>query len=205
MWLTADRTSPYAFYQYWINVDDADVVAFLKLVHVSASARRSKRSLAEHARRRSSALAQRALAREMTTLDPRRGRATRKVETRERRRCSAATCARSTRSMLGEVFADVPHTEHNLDACSRRRASRSSISLAETSLATSKSQARQFLQSGAVAVNGERVRRSVSRDESRPAPRQRHPAAPRQEAVARHELGVAGPAQARRRSVPDPS
>ncbi len=30
VWLTADRTSPYRFYQYWINVDDRDVVSFLK-------------------------------------------------------------------------------------------------------------------------------------------------------------------------------
>ena len=30
MWLTRDRTSPYAFYQYWVNVADADVVQFLK-------------------------------------------------------------------------------------------------------------------------------------------------------------------------------
>src|SRR6188768_4248077 len=31
IWLTADRTSPYAFYQFWLNTGDADVVAFLKL------------------------------------------------------------------------------------------------------------------------------------------------------------------------------
>ncbi|ROR03469.1 tyrosine--tRNA ligase [Desulfosoma caldarium] len=31
VWLSAQRTSPYDFYQYWINVDDRDVVRFLKL------------------------------------------------------------------------------------------------------------------------------------------------------------------------------
>ncbi len=30
VWLDADRTSPYEFYQYWINCDDRDVVRFLK-------------------------------------------------------------------------------------------------------------------------------------------------------------------------------
>ena len=25
LWLSADKTSPYQFYQYWINLDDADV------------------------------------------------------------------------------------------------------------------------------------------------------------------------------------
>ena len=29
VWLDAERTSPYAFYQYWINVDDRDVSRFL--------------------------------------------------------------------------------------------------------------------------------------------------------------------------------
>ena len=31
IWLDKDKTSPYDFYQYWINVDDRDVVKFLKL------------------------------------------------------------------------------------------------------------------------------------------------------------------------------
>jgi tyrosyl-tRNA synthetase len=31
VWLSASRTSPFDFYQYWINTDDRDVVRFLKL------------------------------------------------------------------------------------------------------------------------------------------------------------------------------
>lgn len=31
VWLSADRTSPFDFYQYWINTDDRDVERFLKL------------------------------------------------------------------------------------------------------------------------------------------------------------------------------
>ena len=30
VWLDADKTSPYEFYQFWINADDRDVVKFLK-------------------------------------------------------------------------------------------------------------------------------------------------------------------------------
>ena len=30
IWLDADMTSPYEFYQYWMNVDDRDVIRFLK-------------------------------------------------------------------------------------------------------------------------------------------------------------------------------
>src|SRR5436305_12292610 len=31
VWLDADRTSPYKFYQYWINVDDRDAGKYLRL------------------------------------------------------------------------------------------------------------------------------------------------------------------------------
>jgi len=31
VWLSADRTSPFDFYQYWVNTDDRDVERFLKL------------------------------------------------------------------------------------------------------------------------------------------------------------------------------
>src|SRR5215471_13082769 len=66
VWLDPERTSPYAFYQYWLNVADEDVPRLLKLF--------SSRSLAEidalvrdHDADRSQRQAQRELARELTT------------------------------------------------------------------------------------------------------------------------------------------
>ena len=32
VWLDAEKTSPFEFYQYWRNVDDADVVKCLKML-----------------------------------------------------------------------------------------------------------------------------------------------------------------------------
>ena len=32
VWLNSDKTSPYDFYQYWRNVDDADVLKFLRMM-----------------------------------------------------------------------------------------------------------------------------------------------------------------------------
>ena len=58
--------------------------------------------------------------------------------------------------MLADVFADVPHTEHAQNLLAGEGLALADL-LPQTSLAQSKSQARQFLQSGAVAVNGERV------------------------------------------------
>ena len=34
MWLDPERTSPFRFYQFWLNTDDRDVVRYLKLFHV---------------------------------------------------------------------------------------------------------------------------------------------------------------------------
>jgi tyrosyl-tRNA synthetase len=68
--------------------------------------------------------------------------------------------------MLAEVFADVPHSEHP-----KAQLDGDGLDLAEflpqTTLASSKREAREFLGSGAVAVNGERVsaeHRLTSRD-----------------------------------------
>ncbi len=35
IWLDAKKTSPYRFYQYWLNQPDAEAVAFLKLLHLA--------------------------------------------------------------------------------------------------------------------------------------------------------------------------
>ena len=32
LWLDANKTSPYEFYQYWRNIDDADVKTVLSLL-----------------------------------------------------------------------------------------------------------------------------------------------------------------------------
>jgi len=67
VWLSAERTSPYRFYQFWLNTDDKDIVNYLKLFtflsqdEIGALAV----ALAEKPEERA---AQRTLAREMTRL-----------------------------------------------------------------------------------------------------------------------------------------
>ena len=31
MWLDAERTSPYKFYKFWLNVSDADAAKYIKI------------------------------------------------------------------------------------------------------------------------------------------------------------------------------
>ncbi len=67
IWLSADMTSPYAFYQYWLNVEDASVVTLLK-VFTDRSAEEIadlERQLGDEPWKRA---AQRCLAADVTTL-----------------------------------------------------------------------------------------------------------------------------------------
>ena len=67
VWLDAERTSPYQFYQYWINTDDRDVIRFLKyftwlseeeILHIES----------EHSKAPQDRKAQRLLARDVTKM-----------------------------------------------------------------------------------------------------------------------------------------
>ncbi|MFB7910862.1 tyrosine--tRNA ligase [Kitasatospora sp. NPDC059146] len=67
VWLDPELTTPYAFYQFWLNADDRDVSNFLRIFSF-----RSKEEVEElereTAERPAARLAQRALAEELTTL-----------------------------------------------------------------------------------------------------------------------------------------
>jgi tyrosyl-tRNA synthetase len=67
VWLDPAMTSPYAFYQFWINADDADVVGYLKVFSLRSRADIEELASAV-AERPAARAAQRALAEEMTTL-----------------------------------------------------------------------------------------------------------------------------------------
>ncbi|CAM3660800.1 tyrosine--tRNA ligase [Occultella aeris] len=67
VWLAPDMMSPYAFFQFWVNTDDADVVGYLKIFTFLDRERITEleQAVADAPRARE---AQRVLAREVTTL-----------------------------------------------------------------------------------------------------------------------------------------
>jgi tyrosyl-tRNA synthetase len=153
IWLSADRTSPYAFYQYFLNADDADVISFLKWFTMRGQeeiAAIEERHKAAPERRE----AQRELARDITRLV--HGEA----ELSKAEAASAALFSGDVRSLpadlLQEVFADVPHTQHAKQQLEGEGLPVLEL-LPQTSLASSKREARQFLEAGAVLVNGEKA------------------------------------------------
>jgi len=67
VWLDASMTSPYDYYQFWLNTDDRDIEAFTKMFSLR-SLGEIQATIAESAKSPAARLAQRELAFEMTTL-----------------------------------------------------------------------------------------------------------------------------------------
>jgi tyrosyl-tRNA synthetase len=152
IWLDPARTSPFAFYQFWLNTDDRDVVAYLKYFtfldgDTIAALERATTTAPERRE------AQRVLAREVTTSV--HGAA----QTGRAEQASAVLFGEDITTLPLEdvlaVFADVPSTELAADQIA------SGIGIvdlvARVQLAPSKSEARRLVQSGAVYVNNRRV------------------------------------------------
>jgi len=150
VWLSADRTSPYAYYQFWLNAADADVgrllhtYTFLEVDRIAAL-------LAGHAANPGAREAQRTLAREATRIihGP--------SELARAEAAGAALFSGDVRGLdaatLGEVFAGVASTDHARGLLDGEGTLLLDV-LATSSLAKSKSEARQFLGEGSVSVNG---------------------------------------------------
>ena len=67
VWLDGEMTSPYAFYQFWLNSDDRDVMRYLR-TSASGPTTSSRSWSGPTAEKPAARLAQRALAEELTTL-----------------------------------------------------------------------------------------------------------------------------------------
>lgn len=148
VWLDAKKTTPYEFYQFWINSADADVVKYLKyftfLSHDEIE--KLEKSVQEEPHLRQ---AQKALAEEMTRLIHGEDSLQQAIKITE------ALFSGDVRSLsaseIEQGFKDVPtfnaaETEGNLVDL-----------LVAAKISPSKRQAREDITNGAVTVNGERI------------------------------------------------
>ena len=159
---TPRRTSPFAFYQFWLNADDADVVRYLRFfTFLDARGDRGARGAARRAPR-----AARGAARARRAASPRWCTARRRARERaahDRACCSrAATCASWARANSTTGLERSAAHERPARASSRLAALDLPGALVRCGLAPSKGQARTFIQQGAVSVNDEVVREEAS-------------------------------------------
>ena len=152
LWLSAERTSPYAFYQYWINVADEDTGRCLRMLteleHEEIEDLDRRRSEEPQARE-----SQRRLAEERTRLihgDDGLATARRATDV-----FFGAEIDDLSDDQLVEIFADVPSSQ-----LPRERLGGAGLPLIEaltvSGLAKSNSEARRAIQQGGAYVNNRR-------------------------------------------------
>ena len=151
VWLDPNRTSPYAFYQWFINVPDADAVHFLKIY---TELRRQKIEDLEALVKKEPQKreAQRTLARELTLLV--HGEEGLRAAERASEALFGGDLEGLSEAELLEIFADVPSKElprARLDVLTAGDA------LIEGGLAKSKSEARRLIEGGGASVGSRRV------------------------------------------------
>ncbi len=149
VWLDADKTSPYEFYQFWINTDDRDAVQFLKyftFLTLDEIADIEKEFVAEPHKR----AAQKVLAKEVTTLV--HGEAAYKQAIKISEALFSGDIRELNAAEIKAGFKDVPSYEV---------AASDDLGLVEmlvtAGIVPSKRQAREDITNGAIYINGERV------------------------------------------------
>jgi tyrosyl-tRNA synthetase len=152
VWLDADRTSPYQFYQYWMNVDDADAGNCLRMLSEvprdEICALDDERASAPQARS-----SQRRLAESLTELV--HGCDGLQAARRATEIFFGAEIRDLDDAQLGQIFADVPSAELPRSTLA---AGLSIIdALAAAGLAKSKGEARRTVEQGGAYVNNSRV------------------------------------------------
>ncbi|MBL8517916.1 MAG: tyrosine--tRNA ligase [Betaproteobacteria bacterium] len=149
VWLDAKKTSPYAFYQFWLNAADADVYKFLRFFTFLDVAHIAEIEAADKASGQKPE-AQRILAEEMVWL----------VHGADAlsaaQRISASLFDGSLDALTEADFEQLALDGLPTLALGRDRTGLLDA-LAESGLAKSKSEARTFVTSGAVSINGQRV------------------------------------------------
>lgn len=152
VWLSAELTSPYAFYQYWRNIEDASVIALLK-VFTDRSPAEIAELEADLAERPHLRAAQQVLARDVTTL-VHGSAATEAAIT-----AAGALFGRADLTELDEATLAAALAEAGLTDISRRAGALPSPAelLVATGLSPSLSQARRAVADGGAYLNNERV------------------------------------------------
>ncbi|MET3686787.1 tyrosyl-tRNA synthetase [Priestia megaterium] len=147
IWLDAEKTSPYEFYQFWINTDDRDVIKYLKyftfLSHEEINELAASAKEAPEKRE-----AQKALAAAMTTLV--HGEEALEQSIRISQALFSGSISALTAEEIKQGFKDVPsytHTGEDIGLIDL---------LVESKISPSKRQAREDISNGAIYLNGER-------------------------------------------------
>ena len=156
VWLDRKRTSPYRFYQFWLNVSDADAERYIK-IFTSLEKEEIESLIAEHQTDPGRRILQKRLAEEVTVM----------VHSAEdlamAQEASGILFGKSTKEGLErldeqtflDVFDGVPH--FTLDRSLLGQPAVDLLTREETKVFPSKSEMRKLVQGGGVSLNKEKI------------------------------------------------
>lgn len=154
IWLDANKTTPYQFYQFWLNANDADAETWIKIFTFLNQPAINK-LIAEQKKDASKRVLQKALAKEVTILVHGLDEYSKAVETTEKLFANQHAPAESLsiadlEGMDGVLKIDLAKEKivSGMDVVSF---------LAETSIFPSKGEARKMVQGGGVSINRNKV------------------------------------------------
>ena len=151
VWLDPTMTSPYAFFQYWLNTDDKDVINFLKVFSFKSH---EEITALENAHKENPGLreAHRALARELTALVHSQA-TTDRVEAAAKALFGQGDLTELDEETLAGALAELPRT-----TVSKNEAIPTWVDLlAATGVVDSKSAARRIVKEGGAYLNNEKI------------------------------------------------
>jgi tyrosyl-tRNA synthetase len=147
IWLDEELTSVYQFYQFWLNVDDQGVEDYLKIYTMLGQEEITK-IMSAFNEKPEERLAQKTLAHEVTSIVHGQERAT-SVQRISEVLFGNISYEALTKNDFHELSSEIPVISYNKQPLIDL--------LAEGKLASSKGEARRFLEAGAVYINGEKV------------------------------------------------
>ena len=151
VWLDPAMTSPYAFFQYWLNTDDKDVINFLKVFSFKSHEEITTLENA-HAENPGLREAHRALARELTALVHSQA-TTDRVEAAAKALFGQGDLTELDEETLAGALAELPRT-----TVSKNAAIPTWVDLlAATGVVDSKSAARRIVKEGGAYLNNEKI------------------------------------------------
>lgn len=163
VWLDPLKTSPYQFYQFWLNASDADVIKWIKIFSLKSPSELDQ-IIKEHEAEPHRRIAQRALAEELTS------RIHSSEELHKALEASEVLFGQGTTEMLRkmseatilDVFAGVPTI--TIDAHSYQNTS-TIVDLVSTAtegkIFASKGEARKMIEAGGVSINKSKITLSL--------------------------------------------
>ncbi len=154
VWLDPEKTSPYQFYQFWMNASDEDAEKWIK-IFTFLSPPQIERLIQEHHENPANRILQKSLAKEVTVFIHGEDQYDKALETTEKLFSLSSVSASSLsvedlENMEGVIQSDFPRQriEDGIDIVTF---------LSETGILSSKGEARKMIQNGGISINRKKI------------------------------------------------